>query len=112
VVYAEIPDLSDFPWLEEHAPDFVFFNSLLHPDEWAWRRFQVISVRHPQLGSLSAIRTGRFGVYEFVTGMGRTYEVEAEEGPGVCYDTSVSISDWGAVVEVSEDIEQAAPNHT
>ena len=107
VLFAELPDLPEIEWLERR-PDLVFFNTLMHPGEWVRRRLQVISIRHHQLGDLAAIRTDRFGVYEF-TAAGRTYEVEAEEGPGICYDNSIGISDWGVLVEVMEQIAPADP---
>ncbi|MCP3934211.1 MAG: hypothetical protein GY708_02435 [Actinomycetia bacterium] len=105
VVYTELPDLTHVAWLRQ-TPDIVFYNSLLQPDSWTRLALKVLSINHPEIGALSAVRTERFGVYEFEAA-NRTYEVEAEEGPGVCWDTSVSVPSWGVLVEV---VEEPAPS--
>lgn len=101
-VCATLPDLAMWPRLKDSSPDVVFHNRLWPSDEIVWCWFRVLSIRHPQLGELAAIRTQRFGLYEFETIDGTTYVVEAEEGPGVCQDSSVLIRRWGVLVEVVE----------
>lgn len=87
----------------------VFFNGLFAPGGATVRMVRVDAIHHAQLGQLTSIRTERFGVYEFVDIAGHEFEVEAEQGPGVCYDPEVRIADWSVRVAFS-DVATDAPN--
>jgi len=77
----------------------VFYNTIGAPEGAVRRRITIEAISHPEVGSLKAIRTEQFGIYEFVDVASNVYQVEAEQGPGSCYDHDVKISDWSVRVQ-------------
>ena len=66
------------------------------------RRCTVAAVAHQSLGSLTRVGTDRFGVYEFELAGRTVLEVEAEEGPGRCWNPEIEIQDWSVLVALTD----------
>ena len=105
------PDWGDRMPAAAQGGEPIFFNSILFPNRASSRTIRVEALHHPELGELTSIKTERFGVYEFTERSGRVLEVEAEQGPGVCYDPEVRIDDWSVRVVLS-DAATSAPKPT
>lgn len=60
---------------------------------------RILSIRHPQLGSIHAIDTKGLD-YTFKLTDGRVLKVEAEETPGLIYDFPQKVDDWRVSVEL------------
>jgi len=56
-------------------------------------RLRILSVRHPQLGSIEAIDTKGLD-YTFLMEDGRILEVNAEEEPGRVFESPAPVDDW------------------
>jgi hypothetical protein len=71
----------------------VFCNQATSPQYSRLRDAKVVSLKHPKLGPLERIDTDGLD-YVFETVEGRTFLVNAEEEPGVIYDSEIHINDW------------------
>ncbi len=81
--------------------DLVFFNQLDSPSNRLVRYAKVVEMRHPVLGEL--LRVDADGLdYIFFPVDGDEVVVNAEEEPGVTYDTSNEISEWSVIVKLTE----------
>lgn len=81
--------------------DLVFFNQLDSEKNCVVRYARIASIEHPLLGPLSRIDTDGLD-YIFVCTNGREVVVNAEEEPGICYDSDIEVSDWSVWVTLAE----------
>jgi hypothetical protein len=85
----------------DHA-DLVFFNSLMVARNSRICKARVVSIEHPQLGSLRSIETQGLD-YIFQKANGESVVVNAEEDPGaVRSDGFTQIDDWTTTVTLAD----------
>lgn len=103
-----VSEVADFDFFEEppsyvaHEGRRVFYHGLWQPQlqlNLERRRMRVLSIRHPELGSIQSINTKGLD-YTLIMSDGRVLKVEAEETPGLVYEHQQKIADWRILVEL------------
>ncbi len=102
------PDSISYSFPAADSCDFVFFNQLDSEKNCTVRYARIANIEHPTLGPLLRIDTDGLD-YIFVCADGREVVVNAEEEPGICYDSDIEVSDWSVWVTLAE-ISEPVPN--
>lgn len=92
---------------ESQLGELVFFNQLDSDRNCVVRYARIEEIYHPQLGALVQIDTDGLD-YIFFSADGREYVVNAEEDPGIAYDSDVDVKDWSVAVKLSDVSEPMA----
>ena len=87
--------------------DLVFYNQLDSTKNCNVRYAKIVEMHHPELGQLLKIDTDGLD-YIFFPVDGEEIVINAEEEPGLAYDSELVVNDWSVFVKLADVSEPVA----